>query len=302
MPRLASLAIAVLLISPAAQRPADTSKHLRVSGTQFVTAEGQPFEWRGITAFRLLEFVAHGREKDADAYLAWAASQKLTVARVLAIAKGLFQLSPADGQQALPRLLEIAQRHGVAIEIVALADTTSYQFDVRAHVRRIGEIAARFPNAVIEIANEPYHPTQSADVHRHAFLRELRRLIPSSVPVSLGTVDDRGELAAGDYVTWHSSRDRDWPERMREGAALLRRYSKPVIADEPMGAADAAIPGRRDNDPEHFRTAARIARELGLAATFHYEGGLQARLPSPTEAACLRAWMEGLTGAAAGAR
>ena len=51
--------------------------HLRVSGTRSSRPDGSVFEWRGITAFRLLEFVAHGREAEADAYLAWAASKKL---------------------------------------------------------------------------------------------------------------------------------------------------------------------------------------------------------------------------------
>jgi len=300
--RLAALAMVLLVTSAAALGPRQDTKHLRVAGTHFVTPAGAAFEWRGITAFRLLEFVAHGRAAEAEAYLAWAASQKLTNARVLAMAHFLFQLSPSDGVAALARLLELAQRHNVVIEIVALADTGSYQLDVRAHVHRIGEIAARYPNAVIEIANEPYHPTQSADVHQHAFLRELRNLIPSSVPVSFGTVDPRGELAGGDYITWHSPRDERWPDRMREGAALLERYGKPVVADEPMGAADVAIPGKRDNRPDRFRTAAETARASGLGATFHYEGGLQARLPSPTEAACLEAWLEGLMSAPGGAR
>jgi hypothetical protein len=69
-----------------------------------------------------------------------------------------------------------------------------------------------------------------------------------------------------------------------------------------MGAADVAIPGKRDNRPDRFRTAAETARASGLGATFHYEGGLQARLPSPTEAACLEAWLEGLMSAPGGAR
>jgi len=33
-----------------------------------------------------------------------------------------------------------------------------------------------------------------------------------------------------------------------------------------------------------------------MAATFHYEGGLQAKLPSPVELACLDGWLDGLAG------
>ena len=98
---------------------------LRISGSRFLQPDGPAFEWRGITAFRLLEFVAHGKAADADAYLAWAASKKLTVVRVLAMADILFKLSPADGQRALPRLLELAQKRGLYVEVVALVDTAT---------------------------------------------------------------------------------------------------------------------------------------------------------------------------------
>ncbi len=289
----------MLFATASAQQTTTVSPRIRTNGTSWTGADGKTFEWRGITAFRLAEFVAHGHEAEADRYLAWAASQKLTIVRVLAMAHVLFQLTPSEGQPAMDRLLAIAERRGIAIEIVALADTASYTFDLRAHVRALGAIAVRHPNAVIEIANEPYHPTQSVDVHRHDVLRGLREVIPRAVVVSLGTLDDKGELAGGDYVTWHSPRDGDWPERLREGASLLRRFRKPVIADEPMGAADRAIPGRRDDRPDRFRAAGAILRQTGLGATFHYEGGLQARIPSPKEAACLEAWMAGLTGAGA---
>lgn len=291
--RLAAAVAAVLALAVCTALP---SGRLEPSGTGWVDAAGKPFQWRGITAFRLLEFVARGRERDADAYLAWASSQTLNVVRVLAMARVLFTLTPADGERALPRLLDLAERHHMAVEVVALADTASYTFEPAAHVRALGRACAAHPNCVIEIANEPYHPTQSARVHDHAFLRRLRDEIPRQVPVSIGTLDEGGELAAGDYVTWHSPREGDWPGRLREGRALLERFRKPVVADEPMGAADRAIPNRRDADPDRFRTAARICRTLGLGATFHYEGGLRAARPSTIEAACLRAWLDGLSG------
>ena len=56
--------------------------HLKVSGTRFLNPDGSVFQWRGISAFRLLELVAHGREAEAEAYLKWAASKQLTVVRV----------------------------------------------------------------------------------------------------------------------------------------------------------------------------------------------------------------------------
>src|SRR5688572_28070347 len=45
-----------------------------------------------------------------------------------------------------------------------------------------------------------------------------------------------------------------------------------------------------------FRAAAAAMRRHGIGATFHYEGGLQARLPTTVEMACLDAWLAGLSG------
>ena len=272
--------------------------HLKISGTRFLKADGSAFAWRGITAFRLLEFVAHGREAEADAYLAWAASKKLNLVRVLVMADGLFKLSPADGERALPRLLDLAQKRGLHVEVVALADTASIAVDPEKHIKAIGAICARYPNALLEIANEPVHPTQAKALHDAAYLKTLAALVPGGVPVSLGSVENGDAFAAGAYVIWHAPRSGTggWPAQIAHGAALAKRFGKPVINDEPMGAADKAVSGRRDNDPARFRQAALATRRAGLGATFHYEGGLQARKPTKTEMACLDAWLAGLSG------
>jgi len=286
-------ALALVLCAAGTVRVQAAAPHLRVSGTRFVTPDGTPFAWRGITAFRLLEFVAHGREGEADAYLAWAASKKLTVVRVLAMADVLFKLPAADGERALPRLLEMAWRHGVYVEVVALADTARAVVDIPKHVKALGAICTTAPNCLLEIANEPTHPTQARALHDAPHVQSLAALVPKAVLVSLGSVESGAGYAAGSYVTWHPPRQ-DWVTRLEEGAVLLKRYGKPVICDEPMGAADARVPGRRDNDPARFRAAAAALTRMGLGATFHYEGGLQARLPSRTELACLEGWLAGL--------
>jgi hypothetical protein len=272
-------------------------QHLRISGTRFLNADGTAFEWRGITAFRLVELVAHGREADADAYLAWAASKKLNLVRVLVMADGLFTLSPADGARALPRLLELARKHGLYVEVVALADTATIAVDAAVHVKAVGAICARYPNALLEIANEPVHPTQAKALHDAAHVKSLATLVPAGVPVSLGSVERGDGFAAGTYLTWHAPRSGPggWPAQIASGAALMKRFKKPVVNDEPMGAADKAISGRRDSDPARFRQAAAATRRAGLGATFHYEGGLHARKPTAIEMACLDAWLAGLS-------
>ena len=77
-------------------------------------------------------------------------------------------------------------------------------------------------------------------------------------------------------------------------ARRVRELKKPVVSDEPIGAGPDDLPGRRDNEPSRFAAAAALTRLAGMAATFHYEGGLQAKIPSGREAACLAAWQTGL--------
>ena len=271
-------------------------RHVQVSGTTFVTA-GRHFSWRGITAFRLLEYVARGQEAEAERFLSWAESQQLTVVRVLAMGQGFMNLSPSDGRTALPRLLEMAAKHQLHVEIVALAGTRDVAVDLDEHLSGIGVIAARHGNAILEIANEPVHPSQSADVQRADVLARLRARVPREVPVALGSVE-RGEgFAAGDFVTWHVPRDdrfEGWGHvlEIAQGTGFLRRWNKPVVSDEPIGAGPGYEPGRRDNMAARFRAAALVTRLAGLGATFHYERGLQATVPDGRELECFSAWNE----------
>jgi hypothetical protein len=312
-PRLAAAAILLPLVlgcdephsEPAqraepAQRPEARGSMLRVSGTSFRTNDGRRFHWRGITAFRLLDYVSDKREDEVERYLSWAASHHLTVVRVLAMGTGFLSLTPEEGRAALPRLLEMAARHGMYVEVVALAGTAEVPVNLAEQVAAIGRIAAAHPNAFLEIANEPVHPTQAPEVHRAEVLQGFARELPEPVNVALGSVERGDGFAAGDYVTWHVPREDahdGWGHvlAIAAGAELLTRWKKPVISDEPIGAGPKYEPGRRDDNPSRFRAAALLTRLAGLGVTFHYEGGLQARIPEGRELECFNAWNEAST-------
>jgi len=295
-PRATSTNEAAALASPQGER----AQHLKVDGTRFVRSDGDAFQWRGITAFRLLDYVADGREAEANTYLAWAASKGLTVVRVLGMVDEMFNLRPEDGRRALPPLLRLAEKHGVYVEVVALASTAAVRVNLEEHLHATGEILAAHPNALLEIANEPVHPAQALEVHRADLLQSLRKLVPAAVPVSVGSIESGDGFGAGDYITWHPSRDSGqggWEHvlELAEGAGLLSRWKKPVVSDEPIGAGSEYEPGRRDNSPARFRAAALMTRLAGLGATFHYEGGLQAVLPTGRQLECFDAWNEAWT-------
>lgn len=269
---------------------------LRVQGTGFVDSRGEPWSWRGITSFRLAEMLAAGGEPDVLRYLDWAAAQDLTVVRVLLMAEHLFTLAPEAGREALPRLLDLARERGLAVEVVALADTLGRNLDLEAHVREVGRIAREKGNAFVELANEPGHPTQDPRLHDPATLKRLFERLPADLVVALGSAEYDPAYATADYATYHFPREPAWKHvlALAEGADMLARWQKPVINDEPIGCAAAYREGRRDNVPERFGAAAALGRFVGLGATFHYEGGLQARLPDEEEATCLDAWLKGL--------
>jgi len=273
---------------------------LRVAGGRFVLPDGAPFAWRGISAFRLLEMEAAGRAREVDAYLTWAASGGLNVVRVLAMAKHLFELPPETGLAHMDTLLARAGAHGLFVEVVALADTASYAIDPAAYIERLARICRKHSNALLEIANEPYHATQAPRIHEREYLRQLLRLVPPGVPAAVGAADFPTLYDDGTYATVHfprSSGAEGWGHvrDLKLGSELLRASGKPVINDEPIGAGQRFEPGRRDDSPERFRAAALASRLIGLGATFHYEGGLQARIPEGRELECFRAWQEAWT-------
>ena len=285
---------------PPPQTPAACGR-LSARGTDFVCADGARFQWRGVTAFALLEQIAHGRPADADAYMRWARATGFNLVRVLAMADVLFKLSPDDGRRHLPAFLDRANELGLYVEIVALADTARYGMTataLRDQVAAIGRIAASHPNAVVQIANEHYHPTQSRELHDPAALRELARLLPSSVlHTESAAAEDTAAQPQGMYITRHLSRSGS-PARMIERVQLLgglaAEAGKPVVNGEPIGAAERDEPGRRLADPGFFRDLARRTSAAGLAGgTFHCEDGLFARVPGPVQQACARAWVEG---------
>ena len=278
---------------------AQPSAHVRAEGARFVLPDGRPFQWRGVTAFRLLERLASGREGEAARYLDWAAGEGVTVVRVLAMAHGMFELPPAEGLEHLDRLLDLAGSRGLHVEVVALADTAADPVSLASQVAAVGAACARHGNAFLELANEPNHPTQREALANPTTLVALRRLVPAGVPVAVGATSSATALAAGDYVTVHPARGGTDPWTavwsVIDAYGRVSPLGKPVVSDEPIGAGERAVRGRRDDDPARFRAMALTDRFLGVGATFHYEGGLDARVPERREAACFSAWQDAWT-------
>lgn len=279
-------------------------QRLRIEGRQIFTVEGQPFVWRFVSGFRLVDYVADDNEAAAVAFLDWAQQTGFNGVRVLSSLCCWFDLTPEDGQRAVPRLLELAQARGLYLEVVALAGTKPRGLDKAAmasHVRAIGLICEASPAcAAIELANENSHESQQDALTDLAFLKTLRGLVSASVPVSLGSnccgqSDEKVIYDGGDYVTVHTDRSRptwDRTRHIRELELVSANSKRFVVDDEPKGAGDVDSGSRSTNQHEFYGRGV-LSRVFSVGATFHMESGLQAAIPSEIQQASAEAFISG---------
>lgn len=276
---------------------------LQTCGRSLCRSDGSLFQWRGVTAFGLADLVADGREADARAFVTWASGARFTVLRVLAMNRGGMDLSPTEGRRALPATLALAREYGMYVQVVALAGTGTNTFDnqtfLQEQVREVARLCAAADNCVLELANEPYHPSQAA-LNDPARMRQLQREVPPGLPVAWGAAPDyrSADMAGGSYVVAHVSRSGDRWTRLGRAQALAdlsRRTDKFVVDNEPIGAAESAEPGRRDDQPGAFFVQGLLARMIGVGSAFHCADCLAASVPGPVQRACANAFVAGAT-------
>ena len=284
---------------PIRATPAPVTESITPCGRWLCAEDGARFEWRGVTAFALLDLVAEGKGADARAFLEWARRTGFTLVRVLAMnPQGWFDLSVADGRRALPEMLSLAREYGLRVQIVALANTVGQdEAFLRAQVREVGRLCSQSANCILEIANEPYHRTQ-ARLDDPELMRRLQHEVPDNVLVGWGAApsDTSTSLAGGDFVIVHVARGGDrWSRvaRMAGLESMSRQTRKFVVDNEPIGAAEKPEPSRRDNDPAVFFAQGALSRVLGIGSTFHCQDCLSARIPERIQQQAADAFIAG---------
>lgn len=238
-----------------------------------------------------------------EAFLDWAASHGYNGVRVFAgylrFAEG--EQTPEQGREALPRLLDAATARGLYVE-VTINTGTATGYDVDNHTRLVGNILARYVNPLAEIANEPWNVGggQRDDLSPDRLL-ELRRLITMDIIGALGAAEDdeSTDYSGGDFITIHLDRSRDvWNQvrRIREMQNVADNTGKPVMNNEPIGAAEPGTPGQRLYDPAAFMVLGALSRLFETGCVFHFEDGLHCNLPvGPNQEACSDAFVLGWT-------
>jgi hypothetical protein len=150
---------------------------------------------------------------------------------------------------------------------------------------------------VLELANEPYHSSQ-ARLDDPVLMRRLQKEVPGNLLVAWGAADEdtSDEMSGGSYVVVHLARAGErWSRvaNMRELASLSQQLGKPVIDNEPIGAAEAEARDRRDASPAAFFAQGALSRILEVGSTFHCEDCLLARVPGLKQEQAAVAFIEG---------
>jgi hypothetical protein len=191
----------------------------------------------------------------------------------------------------LPGLLDDAQARGLHAYLSYCTEAGT-GYDLESHVYEVDvRTAGGRLNVLREVANEPWHPTQGGRLSPER-CRELsyRMFAPSGFGAAED--DESREYAGGEFVPVHLSRARDkWNmvRRVRELEAL----GGCAFNQEPIGAAEASIPGKRESDPAIFYTMAALNRLFNVGGVFHSEDGLHARPLGPNQRRCAEAFIRG---------
>ncbi|HEX6976689.1 MAG TPA: hypothetical protein VF147_19915 [Vicinamibacterales bacterium] len=284
-----AVALATVCAAPAASR-------FGIDG-RFFTSDGRTFRPLFTSALSILTRPAAERATVLDE----ARALGFNGVRVFAGALTWAKQTPEGARAALPELLAEADRRGLAVEVTAITDSRT-GYDVGAHLQAVSRICAAAPNCLLEAANEYYHPTQSDLVQDAARLYALGRESVGRMPWSLGAPPfdalqgGKWPIPSADFITVHLDRGRPfWGQlaSVRSLAAIAEHTGKPVLNNEPIGAAERAERGRRESDPQFFFALGALSRLFELGVVFHSEDGLNARPLGPNQRRAAEALVAG---------
>lgn len=229
---------------------------------------------------------------EAVNFLDWAAGQGFNTVRVFAGDLGWANQTPDLAIQGLPLLMSLTRERGLYLVVTGLTGT-SLGYPVEPHMQQVASMCGLSDHTYIEIANEPFHPTQSEKVHDFGYLSYLGRAYadPFRVDWACGAPqDDEAHIEMdGQSVWFHLDRGRDlWNmvRRVRELAADAEWYRRPVWNGEPIGWDETGEAGRRCDRPEIAFTMGVLSRGFGVGLISHAQHGLRAEMPGPVQLAC----------------
>lgn len=280
--------------------PAESGR-LRTDGLVIRDDRGQAWQYRGFTDFLLFKRFLDG--EDLHALLTERITVGANVLRVLGMCENIAHFAPGDyGDRywtALDGFLDLVAAHGLRVEFVAFADAQILIPSVpaqRSHFVRVVAALAEHWNAIGELVNEA--PKNGIDPDD--FSRPVD--VPTIWTAGSGLGDGMPHRPPWDGVMHHGARKDEWPRDAKGSVDLcclgwdgFTPLGVWVIQDEPMGAAEVAVPGRRANVPQDFYDFGAVAGIYGPGATFHSDAGILSAALGPTQTACALAFFAGLS-------
>lgn len=232
------------------------------------TQAGQPWRWKGVTAFGQLDRFARG--KDIGGFLS--DFKGFNLLRVFCYVdwrtpQGVVIGWDAPSPDTVIAFAARVAQDGFYVELVLLTDDNPARIEP---ARQLVEAlkAARPPNVVFEIGNEP-------TTHKSINTRALKTTLDASGFLYSSGNYENSNLFFGSYLTAHTRRTRDWPRRAHD---LLEfwvgggpndpndpAHKVPAVADEPGKIADG---GR---DPRDWLAYFGASSLMGAGATYHAE-------------------------------
>lgn len=248
---------------------------------------GEPWRWKGFSAFRLLDRFARGEDLRPflDAYRGYNIARVWPYVPVKQWGAAAWDSPRPDAAVAF---LEALAAEGFYSEITLLLDDDPARI---APAQRLVSVlkSAQPKNLTIEIGNEP-RVNKSIDT----------RVLKADLDASgfLYASGDSAALAFGSYGTLHTARTRDWTRRAHDlmefyngggpDAPTDPAHKCPPVADEPGKVQDVGT------TLSEWRAYFGACSLFGAGATFHSETGKHALPPTDDERRCAAAALEGL--------
>ena len=264
--------------------PAHEAGPLHIERPAMRDATGACWQWRGFTDFLL--FYRFLTDVDIRPYLDERLALGANILRVFSMV-GWDECQPAfypphwpDYYTQLRAFADLLADHGLRLELTIFADAQVVMPDANArkqHLRDCLNALTGTWNVIVEVSNEPFKNLPGGDQEA---IELAQQAMGHGFLIATGEYDSWPPDPTADYGTTHCDRSSDWPRKCKDLMDRCDNSGKtPWIGDEPMGCADVAEPGRRDNDPDNFAWYASGAQMFGPGATFHCESGIHSRTP-----------------------
>jgi hypothetical protein len=273
------------------------------------TRDGQPWTWKGLSAFPWCDRFARGDNLgpllDPFQELGY---NLLRVWDYVTWTGTGWESQPSEVWIAF---LQAMERRGFYVELTLMTDDLPHRYSVAEHL--VDDLAtAEVSNVLIEIGNEP-------NIHKHILVERLRAVCESSgFLYASGLNDVPADEWFGSYLTAHTPRDFEWPRKCHD---LLEYYNGggpaaptdpphhvPCVSDEPLQPQrpppnDSGLAyqgGDLVKTGHDYRAYFAGCVVMGPGATFHWEGGKFGLPPTPEELHCAQEAVFGLSSVPAG--